>query len=49
MIVNPQDVSDHKAARLYRDLTAAVEQSLTYPGEVNVTVLRETRGVEYAK
>jgi ribonuclease Y len=49
VIVNPQDVSDREAARLCRDLAAAIEQSLTYPGEVKVTVLRETRVVEYAK
>ena len=49
MIVNPQNDSDHKPTRLCRDLAAAIEQSLTYPGEVKVTVLRETRVVEYAK
>lgn len=49
VIVNPQDVSDREAARLCRDMASAIEQSLTYPGEVKVTVLRETRVVEYAK
>jgi ribonuclease Y len=49
VVVNPQDVSDREAARLCRDLATAIEQSLTYPGEVKVTVLRETRVVEYAK
>ena len=49
VVVNPQDVSDREAARLCRDLASAIEQSLTYPGEVKVTVLRETRVVEFAK
>jgi ribonuclease Y len=49
VVVNPQDVSDREAARLCRDLATAIEQSLTYPGEVKVTVLRETRVIEYAK
>lgn len=49
VIVNPQDVNDREAARLCRDLATAIEQSLTYPGEVKVTVLRETRVVEFAR
>ncbi|WP_041403481.1 ribonuclease Y [Planctopirus limnophila] len=49
VIVNPQDVNDREAARLCRDLATAIEQSLTYPGEVKVTVLRETRVIEYAR
>ncbi|MBM4075973.1 MAG: ribonuclease Y, partial [Planctomycetes bacterium] len=49
VVVNPQDVNDREAARLCRDMAAAIEQTLTYPGEVKVTVLRETRIVEYAK
>jgi len=32
-----------------RDIAQAIEQSLTYPGEIKVTVLRETRTIEYAK
>ena len=49
VIVNPADVNDREAAKLCRDLATSIEQSLTYPGEVKVTVLRETRVVEYAK
>jgi len=49
VVVNPQNVNDCEAARLCRDMAAAIEQTLTYPGEVKVTVLRETRVVEYAK
>ena len=32
-----------------RDIATAIEQTLTYPGEIKVTVLRETRNVEYAR
>ena len=39
----------HKAAKISRDLAKAIEESLTYPGEVRVTVLRETRSVSIAK
>lgn len=49
VVVNPADVNDREAAKLCRDLATAIEETLTYPGEVKVTVLRETRVVEYAK
>ena len=49
VIVNPADVNDREAAKLCRDLATSIEQQLTYPGEVKVTVLRETRVIEYAK
>ena len=49
VVVNPQEINDREAARLCRDMAAAIEANLTYPGEVKVTVLRETRVVEYAK
>jgi ribonuclease Y len=42
-------VNDRQARKLSRDVAGAIEQTLTYPGEVKVTVLRETRAVEYAK
>ncbi len=49
VIVNPRDVNDREAAKLCRDLATAIETSMTYPGEVKVTVLRETRVVEFAR
>jgi ribonuclease Y len=49
VIVNPADVNDREAAKLCRDLATSIEQTLTYPGEVKVTVLRETKIIEYAK
>src|SRR5207245_2901265 len=40
---------DEAAAKLCRDIAKAVQEQLTYPGEVKVTVLRETRSVEFAR
>jgi ribonucrease Y len=47
--VDPTEIGDREAAKMCRDIATAIEQSLTYPGEVKVTVLRETRVVEYAR
>ncbi|MEN8148813.1 MAG: ribonuclease Y [Planctomycetota bacterium] len=49
VIVNPQMVSDPEASRLSREIARAVEDRLTVPSEVKVTVLRETRAVDYAR
>ena len=49
VVVNPTEINDREAAKMCRDIATAIEQSLTYPGEVKVTVLRETRVVEYAR
>jgi ribonucrease Y len=49
VVVDPTEINDREAAKICRDIATAIEQSLTYPGEVKVTVLRETRVVEYAK
>ncbi|MCH2210425.1 MAG: ribonuclease Y [Fuerstiella sp.] len=49
ILVDSSYVNDRQAKKLSRDVAGAIEQTLTYPGEVKVTVLRETRAVEYAK
>ncbi len=49
VFVNSQKVSDKKALKLCRDIAAEIENQLTYPGEIKVTLLRETRVVEYAR
>ncbi len=49
VFVNSQKVGDKKAIRLCRDIAAEIEEQLTYPGEIKVTLLRETRVVEYAR
>jgi ribonuclease Y len=49
IIVKPDDVSDDMASVLSRDLSKKIEAEMTYPGQIKVTVIRESRFVEYAK
>lgn len=49
VIVRSEDVTDTESFQLSRDLTKKIEQELTYPGTIRVTVIRESRYVEYAK
>ncbi len=49
VIVDSKQINDNEAAKISRDIANAIEESLTYPGEIRVTVLRESRSVEYAK
>ncbi len=49
IIVRPDEVDDLGAALLSRDIAKKVEESLQYPGQIRITVIRETRAVEYAK
>lgn len=49
VVVDSKHINDREAGRLCRDLAKAIEQTLTYPGEIKVSVLRETRVVDYAK
>ena len=49
MVVDAAKVSDSAAVLLARSIAAAIEAELTYPGEVRVTVLRETEAVHYAR
>jgi ribonuclease Y len=42
-------VSDDEAARMAREMARKIENEMTYPGQIKVTVIRETRTVEYAK
>src|SRR5712691_3494205 len=49
IIVDSGRVNDREAAKLARDIATAIEQALTYPGEIRVTVLRETKAVEIAR
>ena len=49
ILVRPDIVDDLAAMRLSRDIARKVEESLDYPGQVKVTVIRETRAVEFAK
>ncbi len=49
VIVDCKRVNDDQAVWLSRDIAKKVEADLTYPGQIKVTVIRETRSVEYAK
>ncbi|MBN1796691.1 MAG: ribonuclease Y [Sedimentisphaerales bacterium] len=49
VIVNAEKVPDEVAAKVARDIANKVEAEMTYPGEIQVTLLRELRCVEYAK
>jgi ribonuclease Y len=49
IIVRPDEVDDLGAARLARDVVKRIEETLQYPGQVKVTVLRETRAVDYVR
>ncbi len=48
VVVYPDKVDDATASRLARDVARKVESELTYPGQIRVTVVRETRAVETA-
>ena len=49
VIVDSKEVNDREAARMCKDIATAIQETLTYPGEIKVTVLRETRTIEFAK
>ncbi|HLE40174.1 MAG TPA: ribonuclease Y, partial [Nitrospirota bacterium] len=49
IIVKPEDLSDAHASQLSRDIAKKIELELSYPGQIKVTVVRESRYVEYAK
>jgi ribonuclease Y len=48
-MVKPERVTDATAVQLSRDIVKRIESELEYPGQIKVTVIRETRAVEYAK
>jgi ribonuclease Y len=49
VVVKPEQLDDLATARLSRDIAQKIQDTLQYPGQVKVTVIRETRAVEYAK
>ncbi len=49
ILVRPNSIDDLGANRLARDVVRKIEETLEYPGQIKVTVIRETRAVEYAR
>ena len=49
VMVKPDKIDDLSSVRLARDIVKKIESELEYPGQIKVTVLRETRAVDYAK
>lgn len=49
VVVVPEKVSEGEAQMLAKDICSRIEKEMTYPGQIKVTIIRETRSVEYAK
>lgn len=49
VIVQPEKINDSDAINLARDIRKKIEEGMEYPGQIKVTVIRETRAIEYAK
>jgi ribonucrease Y len=49
IIVRPEQVDDLEAMRIARDVSQKIEETMEYPGQIKVTVVRETRATEYAR
>ena len=49
IIVRPETIDDLGAMRLARDVSKQIEESMEYPGQIKVTVIRETRATEFAR
>jgi len=49
VIVEPNKISDADSVVMAKEITKKIEESLDYPGQIKVMVIRETRAIEYAK
>ena len=49
ILVKPEEIDDLGAMRIARDIVKKIEEGLGYPGQIKVTVVRETRAIDYAK
>jgi ribonuclease Y len=49
IFVRPEEIDDLESIRLARDIAKKIEETMQYPGQIKVTVIRETRSVDYAK
>jgi ribonucrease Y len=48
-MVSSEEVSDAQSHILAREIARKVEDEMTYPGQIKINVIRETRAIEYAK
>ena len=49
VIVKPEEISDLEAHKVAREVKEQIEANMKYPGTIKITVVRETRAIEYAK
>ena len=49
VVVEPEKINEAQAQVIARDICNRIEKEMTYPGQIKVTIIRETRSVEYAK
>jgi ribonuclease Y len=49
IFVTPSEITDLDAKKMARDMAVKIEQELKYPGEIKITIIRETRVIEYAR
>ncbi len=49
IIVRPESMDDLASLRLARDVARKIEETMQYPGQIKVQVIRETRAVDYAR
>ena len=49
VMVKPDEINDDEAILLVREIAKEIEDSLEYPGQIKVTVIRESRATEFAK
>ncbi|MFQ5561776.1 MAG: ribonuclease Y, partial [Nitrospinota bacterium] len=49
VIVKPEKITDNESTFLAKDIAKKIEAEMAYPGEIKITVIRETRSVEFAR
>lgn len=49
ILVKPEEITDLDSIRLARDIVKKIEEGMEYPGQIKVTIIRETRAVDFAK